>query len=173
MEGAHESTVLWWHPRSLLFKLTWFENLNVRRLFNNFSPKWRKDLRRKKLTSALSRSNSLTRAAKVNLYYVIKYWSRSWNLWEDLPTYRGSAASICVAFISVQIYYLRQEQIVFFLKIGPFPASFISLFLSFQYSLFNTADSKYNCRWLDSKHGSLVLESIIQPTLQQPLPKNK
>ena len=51
-----------------------------------------------------------------------------------------------------------------------FPASF-SLFSSFQHS-FNTVDSKYYCRCLDSNHGSLVSEVTALPTEPPPLPTN-
>ena len=59
---------------------------------------------------------------------------------------------------------------IFFLKNGPFPASF-SLFSSF----LQTVNSKHmfnkSCRWLNLNPGPLVLEATTLPTAPQPLPQ--
>ena len=57
----------------------------------------------------------------------------------------------------------------FFIKNGPFPASF-SLFLSLQYSCGIQMFNKF-CRWLDSNRGPMVLEATALQTEPQPLPK--
>ena len=59
--------------------------------------------------------------------------------------------------------------IIFFKKIGPFPASF-----SLNFGPFNKVKSKYDylkfCRWLDLNCRPLVSEATALPTEPQPLP---
>ena len=56
----------------------------------------------------------------------------------------------------------------FVFKNGPL---WVNCFLHFPSlnTVFNAVDSKYYCQWLDSNHGSLVLEATTQPTVPQPI----
>ena len=56
----------------------------------------------------------------------------------------------------------------FVFKNGPL---WVNCFLHFSSlnTVFNAVDSKYYCQWLDSNHGSLVLEATTQPTVPQPI----
>ena len=57
----------------------------------------------------------------------------------------------------------------FFLKSGPFPASFSFIFVFSIQLIINKCSIKF-CRWLESNHGPLVLKATALPTAPQPLP---
>ena len=75
--------------------------------------------------------------------------------------------------LRVQFYKIRLERkitwtIVFFLKSGPFPASFSFIFVFSIQLIINKCSIKF-CRWLESNRGPLVLKATTLPTAPQPL----
>ena len=63
-----------------------------------------------------------------------------------------------------------QSFFFFFLKSGPFPASFLFIFVFSIQLIINKCSIKF-CRWLESNRGPLVSKASALPTEPQPLPK--
>ena len=93
--------------------------------------------------------------------YGRRHMFRRW--WVQIPaTYTGRTffhISICCKICNN----------VCFLKSGPFPASFLFIFVFSVQLIINKCSIKF-CRWLEANRGPLVLKATALPTEPQPLP---
>ena len=84
----------------------------------------------------------------------------------------GTSASwkpVLTYFFTLVVYFTLKLYFFFF-KSGPFPASFLFIFVFSVQLIINKCSIKF-CRWLEANRGPLVLKATALPTEPQPLPK--
>ena len=83
----------------------------------------------------------------------------------------GTSASwkpVLTYFFTLVVYFTLKLYFFFF-KSGPFPASFLFIFVFSVQLIINKCSIKF-CRWLEANRGPLVLKATALPTEPQPLP---